>query len=65
MPLTWEAKKNNHHLLFVKIRQGNSLKFYIGYFQSQLAKVLNCGEDVSTLTFINELQISHPYTNTC
>ena len=34
----WEAKKNNHHFLTVKMRQGDDLKSYIGYFQSQLAK---------------------------
>ena len=27
-----EAKKNNHHLLTIKLRQGGNLKFYIGYF---------------------------------
>ena len=40
-----EVKKNNHHLLSVKMRQGDSLKFYIGFFQSQLNKIPNCGED--------------------
>jgi len=33
-----EAKRNNHHLITVKMRQSNILKSYIGYFQSQLAK---------------------------
>jgi len=37
-----EAKKNNHHLLTVKMRQSDSLKSYIGYFQSQLVKIPNC-----------------------
>ena len=56
-----EAKKNNHHrLLTVKIRSGDSLKSYIGYFQNQLAKVPNSDEDVSALAFISGLQISHP-----
>jgi len=45
------------------MRQGDSLKSYIGYVQSQLAKVSNHGEDVSALAFISGLQISHPYTN--
>jgi len=31
------------------MRQNDSLKSYIGYFQSQLAKIPNCGEDVSVL----------------
>ena len=55
-----EAKKNNHHLLSVKMRQGDSLKSYIGYFRSQLVKIFNCGEDVSALAFISGLEISHP-----
>jgi len=55
-----ETKKNNHHLLFVKMRQSESPKSYINFFQSQLAKVPNCGEDVSALTFISGLQVSHP-----
>ena len=42
------------------MRQGDSLKSYIGFFQSQLAKVLSCDEDVSALTFIRGLQVSHP-----
>ena len=52
-----EAKKNNYHLLSVKIRQSDSLKSYISFFQSQLAKVPNRGEDVSVLAFISGLQI--------
>ena len=55
-----EAKKNNHHLLTVKIRQNDSLKSYIGYFQSQLAKVFNCGEDVSALAFIRGCRFFTP-----
>ena len=42
------------------MRQGDSLKSYIGYFQSQLVKVFNCEEDVSALAFISGLQISQP-----
>ena len=55
-----EVKKNNHHLLTVKMRQSDNLKSYISYFQNQLTKIPSCGEDVSELAFINELQISHP-----
>jgi len=51
----WKDKKNNYHLLTVKMRKDDSLKSYIGYFQNQLAKVPNCGEDISALAFINEL----------
>ena len=54
-----EAKKNNHHLLTVKMRPSDSFKLYIDYFQNHLAKVPNCGEDVSALTFIRRSQVSH------
>ena len=54
-----EAKKNNHRLLFVKMRQGDNLKSYNCYLQSQLVKVSNFGEDVSTLAFTRGLQVSH------
>jgi len=55
-----ESKRNNYHFLSVKMKQGDNLESYIGYFQSQLAKVSNCGEDVSVLAFISRLQVSHP-----
>jgi len=55
-----EAKRNNRYLLTIKKRQGNNLKSYIGCFQSQLAKVSDCNEDISAITFISELQVSHP-----
>ena len=55
-----ETKRNNHHLLTVKIRQRDNLKSYIGYFQSQLTKVPNCGEDISAFVFISEMQVYHP-----
>jgi len=42
------------------MRQDDSLKSYIGHLQSQLSKVPNCGEDISALSFINGLQVSHP-----
>jgi len=53
--LSWEAKRNTHNLLTVKMIRGDNLKSYIGYFQSQLAKVPNCGENISMLAFISEL----------
>jgi len=53
------AKKNIHHLLTIKMRQGDILNSYIGYFQSQLVKVPHYGEDVSALTFISR-QVSFP-----
>ena len=58
-----EAKRNNHHLLTVKMSQNDNLKSYIGYFQSQLDTVPNCDEDFSALVFISGLQFSHPLYN--
>jgi len=55
-----ETKRNNHQLLTVKMRQSDNLKSYICYFQSQLAKLPNFGEDVSALALISGLQFSHP-----
>ena len=55
-----EGKKNSHHLLSVKMRQSDSLKSYIAFFQSQRVKVPNCSKDVSALAFISGLQVSHP-----
>jgi len=42
------------------MRQGDNFKFYIDYFQSQLAKVPHCSENVFALAFISGLQVSHP-----
>ena len=38
-----------NQFIATKIWQGDSLKSYIGYFQSQLAKFPNCRKDVSAL----------------
>ena len=54
-----EAKRSRYHLLYVKMRPGDSLKSYINFFQSQLTKVSNCGEKVYALTFISGLQVTH------
>jgi len=54
-----ETKRNNHLLLSVKMRQGDSLKSYI-FFQDWLIKVSNCGKEVSALAFISGLQVTHP-----
>jgi len=53
----WETKRNNRYLLTVKIRQRQP-QSYIGYFQSQLAKVPNCTENIFALAFISGLQVS-------
>ena len=55
-----EAKRNSHHLLSIKMRQGDSLKSYINFFRSQLTKISNCDEEVSALAFISGLQVTHP-----
>jgi len=55
-----ETKRNNHHLLTVKIRQSDSLKSFIGNFWSLLAKVPNCSEGVYALTFISGMRLSNP-----
>jgi len=40
------------------MRPGDSFKFYINFFQSQLTKVSNCGE-VFALTFISGMQVTY------
>ena len=50
-----EAKRSSHHLLSVRMRPGDSLKSYINYFQNQLTRVSNCGEEISALAFISRL----------
>ena len=42
------------------MRQGDWLKSYINFFQSQLTKVSNCGEEISTPAFFSGLQVTHP-----
>jgi len=54
-----EIKRNNHHLLFVKMMQGDRLKSYLNFFQNQL-KVSKCGEEVAALACISRLQVAHP-----
>jgi len=51
--------QRNNHLLSIKMRQSDSLKSYISFFQSQLAKVSNYREDIFVLTFISGLHVSH------
>ena len=42
------------------MRQRDSLKLYINFFQNQLTKFSNCGKEVSTLAFISGLQVTYP-----
>jgi len=43
----------------IKMRQGDNLKLH-RLFRNRLAKVSSCGDDVSALAFIGEMQVSHP-----
>ena len=56
-----EFQRNDNHLLTVKMKSTESLKNYVNYFQSQLALVYNCNEDVAVATFISGLQVSNPF----
>ena len=42
------------------MRPGDSLKYYIKFFQNQLTKVPNYGEEEFALAFISGLQVTHP-----
>ena len=55
-----EDKKNNHHHLSIKMRENDSFKSYISFFQTHLTKVPNCGEDIFELAFSSGMQVSHP-----
>ena len=54
-----EFQKNSNHPLMVKMKPGESLKKYVSYFQSQMALVYNCNEEVVAAVFISELQVTH------
>ena len=41
------------------MRPGDILKSYINFFQNQLNKVSNCGEEVFALMFTSRLQVTH------
>jgi len=60
-----EVKRSRHHLLSVKMRPGDSLKFYINFFQNQLIKVSNCGEEVSALHLSAGCRSLALYTSIC
>ena len=50
-----ELKKNSNHLPTIKMKHGESLKQYVIYFQSQVALVYNCNDDVVVAVFISGL----------
>ena len=43
------------------MKAGESLKNYVNYFQSQMALVYNCNEDVAVATLISGLQVTNPF----
>jgi len=43
------------------MKLGESLKYFVSYFQSRMALVYNCNDDVGVTAFISGLQVSHSY----
>ena len=43
------------------MKQEETLKCYISYFQNQMDMVYNCSDDVAATTFIARLQTDHSY----
>ena len=56
-----ELKKNNMHLLTIKMKPGESLKQYVDYFHSQMTLVYNCNDDVVAAAFISGMQVTHSF----
>jgi len=54
-----ELKKNSNHLLTARMQQRETLKRYISHFQSQMAPVYNCNEDVTVTASVNGLEINY------
>ena len=59
--LRQEFKKNNNHLLTIKMKSGETFKHYIDYFQNHMVIVYNCSDDVAVATFIAGLQTDHSF----
>ena len=57
-------KKNNSHLLTIKMKPGASLKYFVSYFQSQMALVYNFNDDMATLCSSVSCKSLIPFTNT-
>jgi len=53
--------KKNNHLLTIKMKPRESLKQYIGYFQSQIVLVYNYNDDVVVAAFISRMQVTHSF----
>jgi len=43
------------------MKPGESLKHYVSYFQSQMALMYNCNDNMVSATFINGLQVSYSF----
>ena len=43
------------------MKQGETLKLYNSFFQSQMALVFNCNDGVATAAFIARLQTNHSF----
>ena len=56
-----EFKRNNNHLLTIKMKSRETLKRYISYFQSQMALIYNCNDDVTAVAFIVGLETNHSF----
>jgi len=56
-----EFKKNSNHLLTVKMKHGETFKRYISNFQSQIALVCNCNNDIVAAAFTARLQTNHSF----
>ena len=57
----WVLRRNNNHILTIKMKPAESLKQYVGYFQSQMALVDKCNNDVAVTVFISGLQVTHSF----
>jgi len=45
----------------VRMKPRESMKSYVNYFQSQMALVYNCNEDVTAAAFFSGLQVTHSF----
>jgi len=59
-----EAKRNNHHILIVKMRQDAASNPTSDTPKANCQRSSTVVEDVPALAFISELQVSHPHVQT-
>ena len=53
--------RNSHHLLYIKMECGESLKKYLTRFQNEMATIHNCSDEVATAAFISGLPYTHKF----